>query len=59
MFSIAGQSQIDCHFLRGYSDIDYTNLGFFRNSTGNAQIFAKIRILYQAGEWWDYHIDSS
>ena len=51
MFAKAGQSQIDCHFLMEYSDIDYS--GFFRNSTGNAQIFAKIRILYQACEWWD------
>ena len=50
MFAKAGQSQIDCHFLRGYSDIDYTNLGFFWNSTGNPQIFAKITILYQAGK---------
>ena len=42
MFAKAGQSQIDCHFLVEYSDIDYS--GFFGNSTGNARIFDKMTI---------------
>ena len=43
MFAKAGQSQIDCHFLRGYSDIDYTNLGFFEIPQATPKFLLKSR----------------